>query len=666
MPALPFRRIPIVGLLVAALFVLLFALPGSLAAQSIVTVAPQQCVWRTGDDLAWSAPNLDESGWQPYSTWKVNPAEPRIWIRCHADLGPARGSANPAVQVGAFAAYDLYLNGERIGGAGNLGDGSFNLAYLGAYPVASGQLSSSLSTLALRVAPRGIISDSGPFRNLLAAPLEIRAGDSEILDALRARTVLQRSLPYARTALCFSAIGVVAMMLLGLWFYDRSRRELALLSASCLSLAVLRVNEFCTAALWNVPVSVSLLIVVAGNVAFTCTQLPFLYALARRRVPLGYRILLAFTVLGYVPSAIGALFPNHLPLWFGPINVNINRPIVIVLHMAVSVAPFLAFRPYSAISRRMRPLAALCMLWGLADLAWFVVQSTNTPILPIPGLFVDLSVQLLEVRAFITAVVLAALLGLLFREQRQATEEHALFAGEIQAARNVQQYLIPKHLPPTPGFSIESEYRPSREVGGDFFQVLPQAADGSLLIVVGDVAGKGVEAGMLATLIVGAVRTAASFTSDPARILALLNERLCGRGFVTCLALRVEADGNATLVNAGHLPPYLNGKEMAVEGALPLGVIAGMQFPAFHFRFADGDSMMLMTDGVAEAQDAQGRLFGFARISELLGGGAGGAALAVAAQDFGQQDDITILTIVRAAPSDQASLVAAPSTLASA
>ena len=104
------------------------------------------------------------------------------------------------------------------------------------------------------------------------------------------------------------------------------------------------------------------------------------------------------------------------------------------------------------------------------------------------------------------------------------------FAAEVQSARNVQQYLIPEQLPDTPGLAIESVYRPSREVGGDFFQVLPNATDGSALIVVGDVAGKGMQAGMLATLIVGAIRTAASFTNDPGRILSLLNERMRGRG----------------------------------------------------------------------------------------------------------------------------------------
>jgi serine phosphatase RsbU (regulator of sigma subunit) len=118
---------------------------------------------------------------------------------------------------------------------------------------------------------------------------------------------------------------------------------------------------------------------------------------------------------------------------------------------------------------------------------------------------------------------------------------------------------------------------------------------------------------------------------------------------VTCLALHIERDGSATLVNAGHLPPYFNGKELAVEGSLPLGAAPGISFPVSRFQLAEGDSLILMTDGVAEAQNAQGHLFGFQRIAELLGKGAGGAALADAAQNFGQQDDITVLTVTRLA-----------------
>jgi serine phosphatase RsbU (regulator of sigma subunit) len=153
------------------------------------------------------------------------------------------------------------------------------------------------------------------------------------------------------------------------------------------------------------------------------------------------------------------------------------------------------------------------------------------------------------------------------------------------------------------------------------------------------------EAGMLATLIVGAIRTAAEFTTDPGHILSLLNKRMQGRGLATCLALRIERDGRATLANAGHLPPYLNGNELAIEGALPLGAIPGIDFPVLHFMLEEGDTLMLMTDGVAEAQNAEGHLFGFERIAEMLLKGVAAAALATAAQAFGQEDDITVLTV---------------------
>jgi serine phosphatase RsbU (regulator of sigma subunit) len=247
------------------------------------------------------------------------------------------------------------------------------------------------------------------------------------------------------------------------------------------------------------------------------------------------------------------------------------------------------------------------------------------------------------------ALFLLAVFAILILRFTRTRGEEERFATEVHAAQEVQQYLIPTQLPQTPGFRIESEYRPAREVGGDFFQILPNPQDGSVLIVVGDVAGKGLHAGMLATLIVGAIRTAAAFTNDPEKILALLNERLLGRGLVTCLALRIERDGNVVLVNAGHLPPYLNEKELAMEGALPLGAIPGAQFSVLRFRMAEGESLMLMSDGVAEAQDGKGHLFGFERVSAMLSGRATAAGLADAAQDFGQEDDITVLTVARLA-----------------
>jgi serine phosphatase RsbU (regulator of sigma subunit) len=232
------------------------------------------------------------------------------------------------------------------------------------------------------------------------------------------------------------------------------------------------------------------------------------------------------------------------------------------------------------------------------------------------------------------ALFLLALFAILILRFTRTRSQEERFAGEVQAARSVQQFLIPEHLPATPGLVIESVYRPAREVGGDFFQVLPSTSDGSVLIVVGDVAGHGMESGMLATLIVGALRTANEFTSDPERILSLLNKRMQGRGLATCLALRIEHDGNVALVNAGHPPPYLNGQELAMEGALPLGAIPGIEFPVLHFKLTEGDELM-----------GDGTLFGFDRIEEMLRAGTAAAALATAAQAFGQEDDITVLTV---------------------
>jgi phosphoserine phosphatase RsbU/P len=255
----------------------------------------------------------------------------------------------------------------------------------------------------------------------------------------------------------------------------------------------------------------------------------------------------------------------------------------------------------------------------------------------------------IDLTTVVEAIFLLGLSGILVLRFARARSEEERITAEVQAAQEVQQYFIPAQLPAIPGFKIESAYRPAREVGGDFFQVLPQT-DGSLLVLLGDVAGKGLQAGMLATLIVGAVRTAAKFTTDPSHVMALLNERLQGRGLVTCLAMLIEKDGTTTLVNAGHLPPYLNGIELALEGTLPLGALAELEYCASHFKLEEGDSLMLMSDGIVEAQDKNGHLFGFERIGALMHKSASAADLAEAAQDFGQEDDITVLTVARLMP----------------
>jgi serine phosphatase RsbU (regulator of sigma subunit) len=152
---------------------------------------------------------------------------------------------------------------------------------------------------------------------------------------------------------------------------------------------------------------------------------------------------------------------------------------------------------------------------------------------------------------------------------------------------------------------------------------------------------------MLTTLLVGAMRTAAAFTRDPAVILRTLSNCLHGKGNATCLVLCIEGDSAATLFNAGHLPPYLNTQELPMEGALPLGTIPSTDLPILHFQVNPDDTITLISGGILEAQRPDGELFGFDRIAELVSRHSTAATLADAAQSFGQEDDITVLTISR-------------------
>lgn len=248
----------------------------------------------------------------------------------------------------------------------------------------------------------------------------------------------------------------------------------------------------------------------------------------------------------------------------------------------------------------------------------------------------------------------AAVALLLLRRLLLSVRRQRQMALDVKQAQEVQQVILPAARTVLPGLVIESEYRPAREVGGDFFQIIPDESDGSLLIVAGDVTGKGLKAGMLVALLIGAIRTTARFNPDPLAVLNELNQRLLGRSDAqaTCLALRIKADGAAMLANAGHLPPYLSGEPLAMEGALPLGMIEGAEFSVMRFQLKEDDRLILVSDGVAEATDADGRLFGFERIHDLLRTATTAAEIASAAQAFGQEDDISVISVVRTAVSE--------------
>jgi hypothetical protein len=239
---------------------------------------------------------------------------------------------------------------------------------------------------------------------------------------------------------------------------------------------------------------------------------------------------------------------------------------------------------------------------------------------------------------------LAVAVVLVLRFARSAREEQRM-TTELQSARQVQSHLVPATLAPTPHLRFDAAYFAASEVGGDFYQVF-SAQDGSALIAIGDVSGKGLNAAMFGTLVVGALRSLARQELSPAQILTCLNEELIdpdAARMATCLVLRISLDGRVCMANAGHLPPYWNGAEMEIDSGLPLGVWRASEYVETYFELAPGDTLTLLSDGIAEAQDAKGELFGFGRTAAISMRTA--AEIAEAALAFGQQDDITVLRI---------------------
>jgi hypothetical protein len=237
---------------------------------------------------------------------------------------------------------------------------------------------------------------------------------------------------------------------------------------------------------------------------------------------------------------------------------------------------------------------------------------------------------------------------LLFRHRRIVLE-HERATAELDAAREIQQRLVPKSIPALTGCHIEAAYLPAHEVGGDFYQILPRP-DGSVVIAVGDVSGKGLKAAMTGVLAIGALRTLAFEGLDPAAILMRLNaelERASNGGFVTCFCGVLDPCGTLRFANAGHLAPFCNGREIQVTGTLPLGIDPNTAYEESTLALDPGDRLTVLSDGVVEAQSASGELFGFERTCQISSQTA--QSIAEQAQRFGQTDDITVLTLSRLA-----------------
>ncbi|MEJ7876099.1 MAG: SpoIIE family protein phosphatase, partial [Solirubrobacterales bacterium] len=255
--------------------------------------------------------------------------------------------------------------------------------------------------------------------------------------------------------------------------------------------------------------------------------------------------------------------------------------------------------------------------------------------------------------------------GQLVREQEAEAATRQRFEQELEVARLIQQNFLPKELPDLPGWQIAAYYRPAREVGGDFYDVIP-LPDGRVGFVVGDVTDKGVPAALVMSATRSVLRASAQRLVEPGIVLERVNEHLCPdmpeKMFVTCLyGVLDQATGLLRFANAGHDVPYVktaHGVEELRARGMPLGLMPGMVYEEKETVLEPGDSVLLHSDGIVEAHDPERGMFGFPRLKETVGDAPGGQLLidrvlrdldAFTGPDSEQEDDITMVTLERLA-----------------
>jgi serine phosphatase RsbU (regulator of sigma subunit)/predicted ester cyclase len=241
---------------------------------------------------------------------------------------------------------------------------------------------------------------------------------------------------------------------------------------------------------------------------------------------------------------------------------------------------------------------------------------------------------------------------------------------ELLVGRRIQQASLPNEVPELEGWEIAPHYQPAREVGGDFYDFF-ELEDGRVGVVVGDATGKGVPAALVVTATYSMLRAVAQVLGSfsPREVLAQVNEALLARiplnMFVTCFyAILEPKSGSLKYANAGHDLPYLwhgggDAEELRARG-MPLGLMPGMSYEEKEITLQRGESVLFYSDGLVEAHDPKGEMFGFPRLRALvaergaeeersLGDLLMKELYSFVGEGWEQEDDITLLTLRRSA-----------------
>lgn len=598
--------------------------------------------------FTWAQPGFDDSGWKLLrsdESWS-NQGYPGMggyaWYRFTIEIPPGN-KPNSLLLAPIVSGFELFVDGRFDGSSGDMPPTmvpntrfSYRL-----FPLTQpGSDAPRTVHIAIRVWHSPVWSSymgGGPFP-FAGGSL---AGDSNLLAAEQRHRQTSRNIVFVDRYADSILSAIVGVVVLCLFLMRRGEREYfwfgAMLIADAAESALVILKEiyaippvpifdFCDAAL--------------DAIVVLCMFL-FLARVLRARLRPVRRLILALLIFSPFP----AIF--YWPGW-------LSAPASAALQL-VCMLPAMLWIFYLLILRAARGnkdawllLAPVFLSTGYWTIDNLIILLDQAGLVHRPDWMVyplSLPPFTLHIQNLLNLIFVMAMLIFLIRRFSHARRREERMAAEFEAARQVQELLMPEELEPCPGFNVQCIYSPAEQVGGDFFQQIADAR-GGMLIVVGDVSGKGLPAAMMVSVLVGAIRAEAARGADAVALVNSLNQRMTGRargGFTTCLAAHVSADGAMTVANAGHLPPYLNGREIEIPGSLPLGIVDDARYESIGVRLASGDRLTFVSDGVVEAQTRSGELFGFDRTRQISTASA--ERIAEAARAFGQKDDITVVTV---------------------
>ena len=625
---------------------------------------PLDGLWQfhQGDDSAWASAAFDDSLWdkltadKPWGQQGYENYDGYAWYRRHVTLSAAPGASQdfslllPAVDD----VYEVYWNGRLVGHLGHMPP---HWTWYNAIPAQIYNLGpASTGVLAVRVWKSPLFSTddgkAGGFESLpiIGSPEAV----SNVKGDLDFQWLRRQQFRFALTSL----YGLVALFSFLTWFRDRKEWLLFWMTmfTSCLVLELflngLRLHVSAAALTCAAQIEISL-----REMSMWFLLLWLLQLQSNRKLVVLVR---KAALISVTASALDGILILLYPSVFNEPRVQLADAVLTPFVIFFELLPLMLVG-YAFLSRKKLDsvrwvVGAVAFANGMAYFVqnvtsqavrythWTIADKFTAPLFN----FVD---NPMNIATLLRTALFFSIMYAVIRYSMEHRRRTSVLEQEYQSARELQRVLVPASLPIIPGFTLTSAYRPAQEVGGDFFQIIP-LDDGSTMVILGDVSGKGLMAAMAVSLIVGTVRALADDHSGPADLLTLLNRRLCGRlqgGFATCVILRIDKHSECTVSSAGHPSPFLNDRELDLPGALPLGISPLADYEESSFTVQVGDHFSLYTDGLLEARNQAGELYSFARLERLFASHPSAAQATQAAVNFGQDDDITVLTLTRLA-----------------